>query len=131
MPQYTFYSWLWSFWKPNWFLFSVLSLKAFLHIVWLGRLTLLGRSVLMRKIVKWKVCLPLKLFSSLFQAAMCYIHIAALIAEYLKRRGKMTLWGEKFQKSVWQNLTWNFSLFILNVINLSVLVSSISSHRYF
>lgn len=30
------------------------------------------------------------------QAAMCYIHIAALIAEYLKRKGKMTtLWGRK------------------------------------
>lgn len=29
-------------------------------------------------------------YNFLFQAAMCYIHIAALIAEYLKRKGKIT-----------------------------------------
>lgn len=45
------------------------------------------------------MCLPLKLFSFLLQAAMCYIHIAALIAEYLKRKGKMIVSWEKSLES--------------------------------
>lgn len=66
----------------------------------------------------------------LLQAAMCYIHIAALIAEYLKRKGKMTnLMREK--KSRNQHVEIQLKI-ILDFINLGyVLLSNINIHRYF
>lgn len=53
---------------------------------------------------------------------MCYIHIAALIAEYLKRRGKTTKCGEKSTcQNLINKLIHTMYLLVLNLINLSVL----------
>ena len=106
IPKYAFYSWGCTFWKSNWFLFSVPPWEGLLCIFWFGILTHLGGLMWIRLMVKSLVWdrwsnLPLTLFAFLLQAAMCYIHIAALIAEYLKRRGKTTMCGEK---STCQNL---------------------------
>lgn len=66
--------------------------------------------------------------SVLLQAAMCYIHIAALIAEYLKRKGKITnLTREKKSRN-----KLKINLLILSFINLGyALLSNINIHRYF
>jgi len=42
--------------------------------------------------VRYTVCFNICMYLGLsLQAAMCYIHIAALIAEYLKRKGKINI----------------------------------------
>lgn len=71
--------------------------------------------------------------SVLLQAAMCYIHIAALIAEYLKRKGKMTnLMREKKSRNQHVEIQLKINLLILDFITLGyILLSNINIHRYF
>lgn len=45
-----------------------------------------------------------------FQAAMCYIHISALIAESLKRRGEFPLVARKSACAHWQLLGFNWNI---------------------
>lgn len=69
--------------------------------------------------------------SVLLQAAMCYIHIAALIAEYLKRKGKMTnLMREKKSRNQHVEIQLKINLLILDCIHLGyVLLSNINSQH--
>jgi hypothetical protein len=62
---------------------------------------------------------------------MCYIHIAALIAEYLKRKGKMLVAGGGGSPEI-HMLKLKINLLTLHLINLSyVALSNIHFHRYF
>lgn len=52
------------------------------------------RSMLLNKILLINIKMFKLINGLLLQAAMCYIHIAALIAEYLKRKGKINTFKE-------------------------------------